>query len=250
MVICGQADKKRSKVDKYINLDMFRNITKPEIAYILGLIWADGYVGQNTVTISALESDLKEVSNLFMKSGEWTVERKTNNRYGIIGKPSITIRMCCRELMEILQESDYISKSKLSADKILSKIPDNLKHYWFRGLIDGDGYIWYSKTGMYRLTITSAKEQDWKYMEDLCKNLGIKYSIIRDSWKNKENKTFSRSVFIISNCYGVKTLCEFIFNNKENDNIGFSRKYNKWMEILNYIKMNPPKSGNSIKRLK
>jgi len=47
--------------------------------------------------------------------------------------------------LELLVDNDYKLKSYNSADKILSKIPNSLHHYFFRGLIDGDGCFYLNK---------------------------------------------------------------------------------------------------------
>jgi len=44
-----------------------------------------------------------------------------------------------RPLVKYLVDNDYLVKSNASADKILSTIPEKFQHYFFRGLIDGDG---------------------------------------------------------------------------------------------------------------
>lgn len=122
---------------------------------------------------------------------------------------------------------DYKSKSILSADKILSAIPEHLKMYFYRGVMDGDGYIGLKDGNGYQMTITGHYNQDWKYIEDIFQKYSIKYSIER---KGKTNSSSSRiSVF---NYVDILKFLRYIYNGYESDAIGFSRKYRKYRDIL------------------
>jgi len=59
-------------------------------------------------------------------------------------------------IYDFLSENNYKEKSYVSATKILNKIPNNLKKYFFRGYFDGDGSIYkYEKYYQVGLNITS-----------------------------------------------------------------------------------------------
>jgi hypothetical protein len=134
--------------------------------------------------------------------------------------------------MNFLIENDYDKKSYTSANKILSKIPNEIKHYWFRGLIDGDGcfYHYTPKKGstLRQFVLTSTYEQDWTYFENLCKELEIKYTI-----KRIKNIKSASSVIRITNKKGIKKLGEYIYQNFKKDSIGLIRKFNKFKLITN-----------------
>jgi len=136
--ICKNTRYVKSNDEYNIHPQQFFDIKTPEVAYILGLLWADGYVSNirsGIIAIAALEDDLETVKHIFLSTGKWNLnKRQLPNR-----RPQMTIQTTNKPLTTFLANNDYIVKSIASADKILSKIPNELQHYWFRGLIDGDG---------------------------------------------------------------------------------------------------------------
>ncbi len=132
-----------------------------------------------------------------------------------------------KEIYNFLIEHNYDKKSYISADKILSKIPDDLKHYFFRGLIDGDGSF-YFKDYTRQFAITSSYDQDWTYFERLCENLGIKYNIKRIINFNKKTKKENKSSVLRILGKEIIKLGEYIYNG---DDFGLSRKINKYKQI-------------------
>ncbi len=80
----------------------------------------------------------------------------------------ILIRINDKYIKEFLLENDFDKKSLLSPTKVLSKIPDELKHYFFRGLIDGDGCpIFNSEVGEQTFSWLSQFEQCLKSMHEV-----------------------------------------------------------------------------------
>lgn len=68
-----------------VNPEQFLNINTKEISYILGLLWADGYVYSkgysNTIMIECVKSDLEIIYPIFALTGEWCNNfRKRINR--------------------------------------------------------------------------------------------------------------------------------------------------------------------------
>lgn len=52
-----------------VGLEQFKNITKPEVSYILGLLWSDGYIikndKENIIGIELIKEDLDFIKNIF-----------------------------------------------------------------------------------------------------------------------------------------------------------------------------------------
>ncbi len=233
-----------------INLNLFLDIKIPEIVYLLGFMWGDGYIYSlgkgkiNKITIcNNLSSDVDEIKNIFLKTGQWNIyNHKRKNKKDMTEISTNNLPLC-----NFLIENDFKMKSYYSPDKILNKIPNNLLHYFYLGLSDADGCFYYNKT-CYQYIITSTLEQNWLFMENLCEKLNIKYNIIKIDNKN------SYSQFRIINKKDIIKIGKFLYKNYHDDKIGLNRKYNKYLDIfkkekikINYETLVCPHCGKSGK---
>lgn len=223
----GFRDKENPRVDR----EQFFNITKPEIAYVLGLIWADGHLGKKyLISLSTTYPDAETFIPIFLKTGDWGV-------YSFSIKNRPTYRKACnirtydRLLSNFLLENDYKIKCDTSADRILSKIPNNLKYLFYRGLIDGDGSI-SSKAAS--VNIYSSYNQDWSYMKEICKKLNIEYSIL----KRMRPTGHKSSAFYINGMHKCNIFCDYIYQGFPGDGIGLMRKYERSLQIKERIEKN------------
>lgn len=200
----------------------FMDVRTPESAYLLGLLWADGFLTrQHQTSIICLRDDLESIEHIFNKTGKWTkyyIQRL--NR-----KPALNFTTCNKDLVSFLKENDYHCKSEESADKILSIIPDELKRYWFLGLIDGDGCFYVGKTGAKQFSVASSYNQNWNYIINLFKKLDI--NIYKISRINKEKS--KSSIIRMSNPKEIIKLINYIYPNGYE--FGFKRKFDKAMLI-------------------
>jgi hypothetical protein len=215
-----------------VNYSLFDSDFTKESVYILGLLWADGHIRQQQrlTSINCSETDINEVIPVFSKTGEWRVSKiieKTFNGKKVKNQKRISTSTW--GLFEILSQYDYLDKSFSSPNKILNLIPNELKKYWFRGFLDGDGCVKIGKKYGVEIVFAGNYEQDWTFMVNLCNELKINFSIDKRIVKNGKY-----SHFRINKKNDVKILGEFIYS--EYDNIGFSRKYNKFLEVITYIK--------------
>lgn len=208
-----------------VNSDIFIKNFTPESAYLLGFIWADGYLIRNEIRVECVKTDIDTLFPVFNKTGVWNqYDRTRPNR-----KPQSNLYTANTQIYEFLQSCDYKAKTNKSADVILNKIPKNLHHYWFRGLFDGDG-CWYinTKNKAYQASIAGGYEQDWSYLENKLKELNIKFSLQR-----RELKVGSKmSVIRLTSRTACRQFGEYIYKNYEDDNIGLSRKKEKWNKII------------------
>lgn len=215
------------KKEKSLNYSEFEKITNSYTAYVLGFIWADGHISNDGrhFNVGGVKEDIDEIENLFFKLGNWGKSIQDRSKYG--WKTAVYLKGSNKEIYDFLIEYDFNKKSYISADKIISKIPDNLKHYFFRGLIDGDGSFYYKDNGR-QFALTSSYEQDWAYFENLCGKLDIKFKIKRVKTLNKKTcKENKSSVFRILGKEIIK-LGEFIY---QGENFGLTRKLEKYKQI-------------------
>lgn len=222
-----------------VNPDQFFNVASPEAAYILGLLWADGYVlrrkttwrgnfySEYRISLTNQRDDFDVFLPTLKKVGTWRVSyRKLKKR-----KEQGTATVSNRPLVNFLIENDYTSKSTLSACKILSKIPDNLKHYWFRGLFDGDGCIYHNPDGLHiKISICSSYEQNWEYVEKLFREtLNESSFFIRRNIRKNGNR--HSKVEVVKRSAILKFL-NYIYNGYKIDGIGLTRKYEKYLRVV------------------
>ena len=212
----------------------FINFKTPENVYLLGFLWADGSVAKdrNRITFSINIDDGKALKNTFLSTGDWTISENYNVRKN--ENPLMIFRITNHLFREFLIDNDYISKSWFSACKILSKIPEHLQHYWWRGLIDGDGNIHQNC-----IRIHSGYNQDWTYIKTLSNKLNLTYRIdkVFTINKNKKHEGGSSINFIkkSSLIFG-----NYIYKDREKDKIGLDRKFNKFVEIFKPIFLEEP----------
>jgi len=169
-----------------INFSLFEDIKDKEVAYILGLLWADGHVtfANNSaktpiVKHSAKEDDNHTFSKILKFSGNWNTF--TCNNVGTYAKSPKTISVnwvSGRIFGEFLIENEYRIKTK-SPELILNRIPDNLKPYWFRGFFDGDGSVTIKNKGHHSIAFTGNEIQDWNFIVKLFESINISNYKIR-----------------------------------------------------------------------
>lgn len=209
-----------------VDAEQFKSVKTPEAAYILGLLWADGFLSNDERMIGLIvqERDGRVYESIFKKTGSWGVYWSKARKHG--WQNQIHIHTSNRPLSTYLKDHDYRSKSS-SPDKILSVIPENLKSYWFRGLMDGDGHIGFDeKFKVYRCCVCSCFDQDWKYMIDICSRLGIGYRV---RYRNRPKS--KASTFAFTSRVEMLTFLDFVYRDREIDGIGLDRKYSKYLII-------------------
>lgn len=222
-------------IDK-IDVEPFRSISSNKISYIMGLLWADGSISNESeksyfIRLEANIDDMNSIEEIIYETGNWKKYIRQRTRKGNKCKKSITYHIGFKKLYDIFKNYDFHSKSRVSPFKILNTIPNDLKHYFFRGIVDGDGCFYINKKeGNYQLSISSSYEQDWSYLIELCKKLQInRYGINLTENKKKKSKS---SQFRITNKKDIIKIGNYIYNNFSDDKIGFDRKYRKFELML------------------
>lgn len=215
-----------------IAIEEFQNITKPEIAYLLGFLWADGYItklkkwNSTIVSLEIVQDDFIDIQQTIAISGQW------NYYYNRIKNKSTRQYARCttadKKLYYFLEKMDYIANTNISPNKILYTIPERLQHYWYRGYFDGDGSFLVKKTER-RMIFTSCYNQDWEFLIRLAHQLPFNYYI-----KICGTKKSKWSNFHIGQTLSIQQLGNYIYQNRDQDNIGLIRKYNKFLQIKNF----------------
>ncbi len=203
------------------------NISNKEIAYILGLLWADGHVtfANNQAKTPIIKHSAKDSDNIIFKkildfSGEWNTF--TCNNIGTYAKTPKTISInwvSDRKFGEFLIDNQYRDKIS-SPESILNKIPDKLKLYWFRGFFDGDGSVTIKKKGHHSIAFTGNEKQDWKFIIDLFQLINISNYKIRIV----ESRGGKSSQIRISNKRDLILFENYIYSDYDEIELGLDRK--------------------------
>lgn len=199
------------------------SLDSKEACYILGLLWADGYLinkGRNPykISIEMKEEDLSKLIPVFETFGKWTISRRIRSNR----KPQLTLSTSNKELFLFLEQYGYCNK-KTGSTKILEYIPQNLQLYWIRGFFDGDGCCYINKAhSLYQISFAGHYEQDWSFLKPLQELISL--TIVRRIQNNKSRGSVARF-------QGKEKLClfaEFIYPNLIFD-FGLKRKFDKFI---------------------
>jgi hypothetical protein len=215
--------------DYKVNTNKFISDIDENGSYILGLLWADGYLNKdkknNSISIECIKDDMVYFKTIFNKTGEWGYNERLRTN-----KKNKVVRLTTNNkyLKDYLSENDFLDKSLSSPTKILNKIPSKLTHYFLLGIIDGDGCFYYNeKRNLRQFSITGSLLQDYSVFEDIFNKLNIKYTIRRI----KNSKT-GYSQIRISNKSDIKKIGDFIYSDINDNKIGLPRKYDKYLKII------------------
>lgn len=212
-----------------VDADSFIQSDTPEIAYLLGILWADGHIDKKLfrITLSIVETDANTIESVVMKTGKWNVR--------IWQPPGKRKKQKCfttsnKKIHQFLSENDYQSKSTSSACKILNCIPEKLHCYFWRGYFDGDGCIKNrSRNGGYssQMSLNGSFYQDWTFVEKCFESLNIELKIQKSTYKKHKSSRVT-----LWNAHDIYTFFEFIYPDKKYDEIGFERKYKNFVEMI------------------
>ena len=238
-----------TKRDLYHELE---SLASPKIAYLLGYLWGDGNINKqfNTtngcghsyrVALCVQKEDGLKLLPLF-EGMDFVRVREPNPRDN--RKQAMTFTIHCKEIYEWLAEHGYAAKSWESAEKILEKIPETLRPYWFRGLIDADGHVCFrlqtlsKKLGKAWMTagisIYSGIDQDWGYLARLCDKLRIKHRVETRTRPQTDGGVHRSSEFCMTKRPDVIAFGDYIWKDRETDGIGLERKWRKFQGIKEY----------------
>jgi intein/homing endonuclease len=209
-------NKSHQSVLKIEQANKFINEINEEKCYLLGLLWADGYVRKNGngISLEIVTEDFNDLQNIFSEWGIYHRQRK--NR-----KPQTQTVLNNSCIWNFLKENDYINKSLTSPNKILNIIPQKHHNHFWRGYFDGDGCIYINKCKY--ISFGGSYDQDWSNLINLLQSLNLKYYL----YKQQKEKSQYSSIKICSK-NNIKILGEYLYKNA---NIYLKRKYDKFNSL-------------------
>lgn len=203
-------------------------VKQKEFAYLLGFIWADGYISKssNSIEINIVKDDYDIIETPLSQHIKWNIYHKQRKNNGIaFGRPQIKAQKSIPEFKSFLLENGYGNKSGGSPYIILNSVPENIKHYWWRGYFDGDGSIAISKNGCKNLSFWSVITQDWTELSNLMESLNIMFKIYL-----YQRQCGKSSSFTITQKENIINFGNYIYPGREYD-FGLKRKFDKFLLI-------------------
>ena len=217
-----------------IIFSLFESINNKEIAYILGLLWADGHVSfaNNPSKTPIVKHTAKDDDNQIFKeilqfSGNWnTFTCKNIGSYAKTPKTISINWVSSRILGNFLIENQYRNKIE-SPDLILSRIPEDLKSYWFRGFFDGDGSVTIKNKGHHSIAFTGHEKQNWNFIIELFNSIGIA------NYKKRivESRGGKSSQVRISNKKDLIRFENYIYSDYDDNQMGLHRKRDQFKQL-------------------
>jgi hypothetical protein len=216
----------------YPNEKLFIDLNRKDVAYIMGILWSDGYLNRITLSLEINKNDINNIKNVFFGLGEWDYKEniKRKNR-----KILSSISCHLGSILSIFENYGYTQKSKNSPN-FIEKLNGELMNYFLRGVIDGDGCFYINKkTNQTQFSLAGSYNQNWNYFTDILNSLNIKYNIKKSKIK-KEGKIHKSSVVRITKRNDIVKLGDFVYVNYEMDKMGLKRKYDKYIITKNLLK--------------
>lgn len=207
------------------NVDMsdFTSMTKPEVCYFLGLLFADGWIDHKRVNLSLIKEDFDTVreilSRVYKKATLYDRERPP-------WKTSTNLTLSSVKLAEFIRCHGF----KGNNFECLRYVPIGNVKYFMRGYVDGDGHIKHKKIGNYHKNIVelaSTYDFDWSVLEQTFKKLGIRHTVRR----YVSPKGHKSSCLVMKACPSILAFCDFIYDGFEVDGMGFPRKREAYLAM-------------------
>jgi len=146
-------------------------------AYIIGIIATDGNVSNNVIGIELQRSDriLLEIISKCIGSDKPLMNTIHYNKYYNKYYEGVKVAFISKQLTSDLGKLGIIPNKSLSLDIDISKIPSNLHRHFWRGCIDGDGWVYNS--GKVQLGLCGSKLLMNKFCQYLKEILDINETI-------------------------------------------------------------------------
>lgn len=233
--ILKEANINTKRLNRYrLNENFFSIIDTEEKAYILGLLYADGFIGDEHFNNIVLGLKDKELVEKVAKVIEYDGEIRKSKKGGFENsKESYVLNFSSRIMANDLRRLGLYPNKSLTLTK-LPNIYDNLFRHFARGYFDGDGSIILSKHTSYHEVNKKIKKYEYpsycfillatgKFLTNIINKMEIEHYKIT-STRTAEIKQLR-----------INAKCEFynLFNYLYGDSkIYLQRKYNKWLEIM------------------
>lgn len=232
--------RKETNTRYYFNHDFFEKINCEEKAYFLGFLLADGYISPNLVSLELKDID-EHILKKFILVTENTNNVKKYKRRGSCGNTN-TAKITFRSDKMVKDLNNLGLHRNKTYNLVVPKIDESLEKHFWRGVLDGDGYIsCYTPKTKRKLVCGEVKVYVCKkqIQTGICGHLNTMNAFV-DFLKRNNIETVGvrpdHSIFRVK----IKTKDTIKFLNliysEANPELFLKRKYAKYQEYLEYKK--------------
>jgi transposase len=204
----------------------FRNISKPEQAWILGWIVSDGHIkkSQNSVSFMINLKDVQVLERIAQEIGENSVRvYKDNNRCQFAFGNEILVNDLVKLGIPRGKKSNIVKPLKLSKEL--------MPHFW-RGVWEGDGSI-----GVWKCGRIFSPSIELSGNENMC-NAFSKEVLRRGSISKSKNYNYRAKTSTLINQYWQNLFNYFYDDYTLEKHLFLDRKYKNFVKVIEYVDRN------------
>lgn len=211
---------------KYRCNDDFFDVIDLEIkAYLLGFLYADGYIAADGRIGILLAEDDKEIVELIHKYIAPNSVIQHLNYQNLKRKPQVKIRFKSEKLYNRLVEFGFTTDKTHHDVRILEKIPEPFKKDFIRGYTDGDGNVRCSKV----------KGQRWRKLSvGWCNGVPAILQELQEYFKGHEGQLKQHKswyTLVYEKKRDIEPIVKHLYTNCE---FYLTRKYRNAINIIDY----------------
>ena len=202
--------------------DIFQNIDTEEKAWMLGFIYADGYIDSSKTklkfTLAEKDKDVLEKIKSILRSNS-PIKRKEGRQIkgtDYFGSSTVTLMISNAQICQDLEKHGAFYKKSLKLQFPLF-LKDELIRHFIRGYFDGDGSITFGRHDFPKISIASNKE----FLEEI-HDILLKENITSNIYASNRSKVNSLEINAKSS---VEKFLNYIY---KDSNIFMERKYQRY----------------------
>lgn len=202
--------------------DIFQNIDTEEKAWMLGFIYADGYIDSSKTklkfTLAEKDKDVLEKIKSILRSNS-PIKRKEGRQIkgtDYFGSSTVTLMISSVQICQDLEKHGAFYKKSLKLQFPLF-LKDELIRHFIRGYFDGDGSITFGRHDFPKISIASNKE----FLEGI-HDILLKENITSNIYASNRSKVNSLEINAKSS---VEKFLNYIY---KDSNIFMERKYQRY----------------------
>jgi hypothetical protein len=203
------------------------DVWSPQLAYILGLALTDGTVHKSLTRVTFYSSDTQmlEVVKTVFESNRPIIPHSHPDKSPIATKQMYVFHLDSKWAAERFCELGATPNKSYTGE--YPRVPQAVWWHYFRGILDGDGNIFFSRKAGLRVTIAGNKNCITGLQSDLSEMFGLR----------AETKHLYTDRVKLLFLYGVNAEKALLQTYRNSENLRLERKFHQWVEWNDYGKL-------------